>query len=41
MIGWLLRYISTHSFRLFVWYRIALGFILFVLLGLNLIDPMI
>lgn len=41
VIGWLLRYISTHSFRLFVWYRIALGFILFVLLGLNLIDPMI
>ena len=39
VIGWLLRYISTHSFRLFVWYRIALGFILFVLLGLNLIDP--
>lgn len=37
VIGWLMKYISTHSFRAFVWYRIALGFLLFVLLGLDLI----
>ena len=24
-IRWLLRYVSTHDFRLFAWYRIALG----------------
>lgn len=38
VIGWLMKYISTHSFRAFVWYRIALGFLLYLLLGLNLID---
>lgn len=39
IIGWLMKYISTHSYRAFVWYRIALGFLLFLLLGLNLLDP--
>lgn len=38
VIGWLMKYISTHSFRAFVWYRIALGFLLYLLLGLNLLD---
>lgn len=38
IIGWLMKYISTHSYRAFVWYRIALGFLLFLLLGLGLLD---
>ncbi|RII42164.1 undecaprenyl-diphosphate phosphatase [Galactobacter valiniphilus] len=38
IIGWLMKYISTHSFRAFVWYRIALGFLLYLLLGLGLIN---
>ncbi len=32
-IAWLLRYIERHSVYLFVWYRIALGALLFVALG--------
>ncbi len=32
-IRWLLQYVSTHSFRLFAWYRLALGLILFLWLG--------
>jgi undecaprenyl-diphosphatase len=39
IIGWLMKYISTHSYRAFVWYRIALGFLLFLVLGLGLLDP--
>ena len=38
VIGWLMKFISTHSFRVFVWYRVALGFLLYLLLGLNLLD---
>ncbi len=37
IIGWFLKFISTRSFRPFVWYRIALGLLLFVLLGLGTI----
>lgn len=32
-IAWLLRYVERHSVYLFVWYRIALGALLFVALG--------
>jgi len=32
-IAWLLRYIEHHSVYIFVWYRIALGSLLFVALG--------
>lgn len=39
IIGWFLKFISTRSFRPFVWYRIALGLALFVLLGTNVITP--
>jgi len=39
IIGWFLKFISTKSFRPFVWYRIALGLLLFILLGLNVITP--
>jgi undecaprenyl-diphosphatase len=32
-IAWLLRYVERHSVYLFVWYRVALGAVLFVALG--------
>jgi undecaprenyl-diphosphatase len=32
-IAWLLRYVARHSVYLFVWYRVALGLLLFVALG--------
>jgi undecaprenyl-diphosphatase len=37
-IAWLLRYIEHHSVYLFVWYRIALGAVLFAALGTGLIS---
>jgi undecaprenyl-diphosphatase len=36
-IAWLLRYVSKHSYSIFVWYRIALGIVLMVLLATNTI----
>ncbi|MCJ8503708.1 undecaprenyl-diphosphate phosphatase [Kocuria flava] len=38
IIGWFMHYISSRSYTLFVWYRIAVGLVLFVLLGLGLIS---
>jgi undecaprenyl-diphosphatase len=38
IIGWFLRYVSTRSYRLFVWYRIGVGTLLYILLGLGLIN---
>ena len=38
IIGWFMHYISNRSYTLFVWYRIAVGLVLFVLLGLGLIS---
>lgn len=32
-ISWLLKYVSTHSFKIFVYYRIALGIAVLVLLA--------
>lgn len=32
-IAWLLRYVARHSVYVFVWYRLALGLLLFVALG--------
>ena len=32
-IAWLLRYVERHSVYVFVWYRVALGALLFVALG--------
>ncbi|MEE2523103.1 undecaprenyl-diphosphate phosphatase [Pseudarthrobacter sp. J75] len=37
IIGWFLKYVSTRSYRLFVWYRILLGLALYLLLGFNVI----
>jgi undecaprenyl-diphosphatase len=38
IIGWFLKFISTRSYRLFVWYRILLGLALYLLLGFNVIS---
>lgn len=37
VIAWLMKFITTNSYMPFVWYRIALGLVLFVLLGTGLI----
>lgn len=37
IVGWFLKYVSTHSYRLFVWYRIALGLALYLGLGFGVI----
>ncbi|MDO4251844.1 MAG: undecaprenyl-diphosphate phosphatase [Rothia sp. (in: high G+C Gram-positive bacteria)] len=33
IIGWFLKYVSTNSYSLFVWYRILLGVLVYILLG--------
>ncbi len=38
IIGWFLKFVSTRSYGAFVWYRIILGLVLYVLLGLNIIS---
>ncbi|CEA08115.1 Undecaprenyl-diphosphatase [Arthrobacter saudimassiliensis] len=39
IIGWFLRYVSTRSYRLFVWYRIGLGLAIYLMLGLGVLTP--
>ncbi|WP_394937662.1 undecaprenyl-diphosphate phosphatase [Psychromicrobium sp. YIM B11713] len=39
IIGWFLKFISNNSYRIFIWYRIALGLLVFVLLGFSVITP--
>ena len=36
-IAWLLRYVSKHTYSVFVWYRIVLGIVLMALLATNTI----
>ena len=38
IVGWFLKFVSSHSYRLFVWYRILLGLALFILLGAGVIN---
>ncbi|HUW17515.1 MAG TPA: undecaprenyl-diphosphate phosphatase, partial [Actinomycetes bacterium] len=38
VIGWLLRYLRTHSFLPFVVYRVALGALVLVLLAAGVLD---
>lgn len=38
IIGWFMHYISNRSYSLFVWYRIILGIVLFILLGTGVIS---
>jgi len=37
IIGWFLRYVSSRSYSLFVWYRILLGVVIYVLLALGVL----
>jgi undecaprenyl-diphosphatase len=37
MVAWILRYISTHDFRPFVWYRIIIAIVIAVLLATGLV----
>jgi undecaprenyl-diphosphatase len=39
-IGFLLRYLRTHTTYVFIWYRLALGAIVFLLLSLGLLSPL-
>lgn len=39
VIHWLLRYVSKHSFAIFVWYRLALAAVLATLLGIGYLQP--
>jgi undecaprenyl-diphosphatase len=34
-VKWLLRYVQSHRFTIFAWYRIALGSTLLVLIALG------
>lgn len=38
IIGWFLKYVSTRSYRFFVWYRIGLGLLVYLLLGFGVIS---
>ncbi len=37
-VAWLLKFVSRHSYQLFVWYRIILGLILVILLSTGVIS---
>lgn len=39
IIGWFLKFVSNNSYSIFVWYRIALGILLYVLLGFGILAP--
>ncbi|WP_433548688.1 undecaprenyl-diphosphate phosphatase [Streptomyces sp. CA-294286] len=39
VIAWFMRFISTRSFMPFVYYRVALGVLLFVLVGTGVLSP--
>ncbi|MGC3954050.1 MAG: undecaprenyl-diphosphate phosphatase [Propionicimonas sp.] len=39
VIAWLLRYVSKHSFSIFVWYRLALAAVLAALLATGYLQP--
>jgi undecaprenyl-diphosphatase len=39
VIAWFMRFISSRSFMPFVYYRVALGVLLFVLVGMGVLSP--
>jgi undecaprenyl-diphosphatase len=39
VIAWLIRYVATNSFLPFVVYRVTLGLVVFLLLGLGVLEP--
>jgi len=38
IVGWFLKFVSSHSYKVFVWYRILLGLAIFILLGAGVIN---
>ncbi|GAB3661096.1 undecaprenyl-diphosphate phosphatase [Streptomyces sparsus] len=40
VIAWFMRFIETRSFMPFVYYRVAVGVVLLVLVGVGVLDPM-
>lgn len=38
-VAWLLKFIARHDYSIFIWYRVALGVVLIVLLSTNIIEP--
>ena len=38
-VAWLLKFIAKHTYSIFIWYRLALGSLLIVLLLTNTISP--
>ncbi|RAG61609.1 UDP-diphosphatase, partial [Burkholderia multivorans] len=40
VIHWFLGYIKTRSFAIFVWYRVALGILIYILLATNVLQPL-
>jgi undecaprenyl-diphosphatase len=38
-VNWLLRFISRHSYSIFIWYRVVLGVVLMLLLTFSVIEP--
>ncbi|MFI8859251.1 undecaprenyl-diphosphate phosphatase [Streptomyces prasinus] len=39
VIAWFMKFITTKSFMPFVWYRIALGVVILVLVGMGVLSP--
>ncbi|MET9909643.1 undecaprenyl-diphosphate phosphatase [Streptomyces sp. NPDC006476] len=39
VIAWFMKFISTKSFMPFVWYRVALGIVLFALVSADVVSP--
>ncbi|MDY3049371.1 MAG: undecaprenyl-diphosphate phosphatase [Rothia sp. (in: high G+C Gram-positive bacteria)] len=39
IIGWFLKYVSNKSYSIFIWYRIILGLLLYILLGTGVLAP--
>ncbi|MGW9495039.1 undecaprenyl-diphosphate phosphatase [Streptomyces prasinus] len=39
VIAWFMKFITTKSFMPFVWYRIALGIVILVLVGMGVLSP--
>ncbi|MBH1980261.1 undecaprenyl-diphosphate phosphatase [Candidatus Saccharibacteria bacterium] len=38
-VAWLLKFIARHDYSIFIWYRVAIGLVLIVLLSTNIIEP--
>jgi len=36
-VRWLLHFVATHTFRVFAWYRLAVGAAIFLLIGIGVL----